>query len=55
VPGSDKLHDHIVFKASDIKDLFVISGGGTTSGNEASALIDDPAIVSQKAKGGWEC
>jgi len=54
VPGSDRVHDHIVFKAVDIQDLFVLgermaSGGvGSKSAlQQQTTLIDDPAIVSQ--------
>lgn len=54
--GSEKVHDHIVFKAVDIQDLFVLgeriaSGGvgskSASSQQQKATLIDDPAIVSQ--------
>jgi len=55
VLGSNKVHDHIVFKAIDIQDLFVlgerIASGGvvgkSASQQQQATLIDDPAIVSQ--------
>jgi len=56
VPGSDRVHDHIVFKAVDIQDLYVLGGavtervagaGFNMSASYQATLIDDPAIVSQ--------
>jgi protein LSM14 len=45
IPPCDLIFDHIVFKASDIKDLMVceLPSGGD---NRQSSMFNDPAIVS---------
>jgi len=58
IPGSERVHDHIVFKAVDIQDLYALGGtggGGAERIGEAktpypATPIDDPAIVSQSSQ-----